>query len=321
MLDLFREELRGAAVWWRRVRDRRIALESLKQIRGAARIVKCEPIERVAIALCAVLRASARGRIAGEHRPRSTGCGYAVSTLAGCNRDGRRDVRRVGESRTAAKLAEIASVFERPRPLGRRKSRPSSEPRSIPPVAPITVDTAASIVHPTRHRSACGRGGRAGHGAEPQPAHGPGRRIARAGPLAAVVLHGAARAQEAPRPPRRDARRRVPRRAAAGRRPINSPLSIADARRQAACAGQELDRQDRRLRRPRRPRRGPQRPALPRSDRQPDAAVRRRHPRLPAAGPRHGPVARQAGAAGHRRASTPRSTATSSRSSNRRCRT
>ena len=76
MLDLFREELREHLLLVVARGDAEPALESLKQIRGAARIVKCEPIERVAIALSAFLSAVREGRVraySGRERLAATG--------------------------------------------------------------------------------------------------------------------------------------------------------------------------------------------------------------------------------------------------------
>ena len=79
MLDLFREELRthllvvGGA-------DTEATLESLRQIRGAARIMKCGAVEEAAVAMTAALTA-ARGRPALPD-PLAGWLRFTVATLA-----------------------------------------------------------------------------------------------------------------------------------------------------------------------------------------------------------------------------------------------
>src|SRR5262249_18756120 len=90
MLDLFREELRGHLV---SITKSLSALatdptagepvtESLKQIRGAAKLVKCEPVATLAGALSAFLRAARDGKC--ELSPLALDwTRYAVATIAG----------------------------------------------------------------------------------------------------------------------------------------------------------------------------------------------------------------------------------------------
>ena len=92
-------------------------------------------------------------------------------------------------------LAAVLSVPPRPHP--RRLA--AASPRNgcpAPPMPPAAADAGR------RSANAAG-GGRPRHGPEPEPADGPGRRVARPGPLAPAVLDVAAAAQEAAGPPRR----------------------------------------------------------------------------------------------------------------------
>ena len=209
-------------------------------------------------------------------------------------------------------LTEIAEVFERAptvrtpsvstKPAERSPGReveaspsphkelvPTKQPEPGPvPAHPARTlrSTGSDATPPPPHRR---RGGRAGQRPEPEPTHGPGGRVAGSGPLASVVLDIPCRTEEASRPAGRSSRWGVPRR---GRRPpagaTNPSRSPMPAARPAICRA-ELASKSARLRRPRGAGRRPERSALSRSDRQPDAAVRRRHPGVAAARPRHGP--------------------------------
>jgi two-component system, chemotaxis family, sensor histidine kinase and response regulator WspE len=141
MLDLFREELREHLLVVSGG-EPDPAHESLKQIRGAARIVKCQPVERVAVALLAHVSAVREGRTRGT--PAAGGwLRLAVSTLAGA-------IATADETfpawlnNAAGKLAEIADVFERATPTptpARRAPEPATPPAPVPDVAPPPAPT------------------------------------------------------------------------------------------------------------------------------------------------------------------------------------
>jgi len=144
MLDLFREELR-ANLLVVAAGEPDPALESLKQIRGAARIVKCKPIERVAIALSAFYSADREGRI----RRTSAVPGWlqlAVSTLAGAVATD--DETFTGWlSATSGKMEEIASAFERATSAP-ASSRIADEQEPQPPllIPAVTEETTPPIL-------------------------------------------------------------------------------------------------------------------------------------------------------------------------------
>ncbi len=110
MLDLLREELRHHLLIVDG-EDADAALESLKQIRGAARIVKCQPVERAVAAVSGFLSG---GRAGGDKLTHSSSewLKYMVATLAGAITT---DDETFADWVTAAspKLTEIASVFGR----------------------------------------------------------------------------------------------------------------------------------------------------------------------------------------------------------------
>lgn len=109
MIDCFREELRVHLLALAGD-DADAALESVKQIRGAARIVKCRPVEQLARVLSEYLSAVRESRI-----PNSGTAGewlqYAISTLAGAvGTDD--DTFPAWVETHSAQLHEIARVFE-----------------------------------------------------------------------------------------------------------------------------------------------------------------------------------------------------------------
>jgi two-component system sensor histidine kinase and response regulator WspE len=135
MMDLFREELRShlliisSAIGG----DAEPALESLKQLRGAARIVKCAAIERLALALSQFVNAIREKRT--ESAPLAIQwMRYAVSTLAEAIAENS-ESHAAWIATNADKLNEIAHVFE--------GVKLSSPPTRIPAVAPSHVVEAA----------------------------------------------------------------------------------------------------------------------------------------------------------------------------------
>ncbi len=150
MLDLFREELRGHLLVVSGGESESV-LESLKQIRGAARIVKCEPVERVAVALAAFLSAAREGRV--QRTPTANDwLRLAASTLAGAIATDD-ETFAVWLSDNAKKLDEIAVVF------GQVKSERVSvakelqpEPSIVEPTAPASVATQPRL----RPKRSCG---------------------------------------------------------------------------------------------------------------------------------------------------------------------
>jgi two-component system sensor histidine kinase and response regulator WspE len=150
MLDLFREELRSHLLIVNSG-DTEPALESLRQIRGAARIVKCVPVERVALALAAFLQA-VRERRAVSTSLASEWLGYAISTLASAIST---DAESFPEWLTATTpaLAEIADVFTRASastPVRLATRTRGTEEKPAPEVA-VTESTPpeAALVHVT----------------------------------------------------------------------------------------------------------------------------------------------------------------------------
>ena len=129
MLDLFREELRGHLLFVGSG-NTDAALESLKQIRGAARIVKCKPVEQVVVALSAFLSALRESK--GSVPAASDWLKFAVSTLAGAiSTDDETFPAWLTDA--TPRLAEIADVFGR---AATRGLPPPARPDSTPP-API----------------------------------------------------------------------------------------------------------------------------------------------------------------------------------------
>lgn len=109
MLDLFREELRSNLLILA-TGDTEAALEALKQIRGAARIMKCEPVARVATAIAGFL--SATREAGGEVQPGATNwLKRAVSLLASAIPTDSESFPEWLKETTPA-LTEVAAVFE-----------------------------------------------------------------------------------------------------------------------------------------------------------------------------------------------------------------
>jgi two-component system, chemotaxis family, sensor histidine kinase and response regulator WspE len=152
MLDLFREELRmhllivGSG-------DADAALESLKQIRGAARIVKCAPVERVVVAMSA---------FHSHHREASRDASewvkFTVSTLAGAIATDD-EAFPAWLKDTTPELSQIAEVFElaptggltppsRPESAVEPSASPAAEP-AVPPVRAESPPPVESVVRVT----------------------------------------------------------------------------------------------------------------------------------------------------------------------------
>ncbi|MBA4063148.1 MAG: hybrid sensor histidine kinase/response regulator [Isosphaera sp.] len=110
MHDLFREELR----WHLRVvagGELDASLESLKQIRGAARVVKCVPVERAAAGLGAFLQAVREGRTTASPRA-GDWARAAVAALAGAVGTDEESFPTWLAAATPT-LAQVADIFER----------------------------------------------------------------------------------------------------------------------------------------------------------------------------------------------------------------
>src|SRR5262245_9205479 len=138
MLDLFREELREHLLVVEGA-DAEPTLESLKQIRGAARIVKCEPVERLAVALSAYYSAVREGRVAPTPAANDW-LRLAVSTLAGAiSTDDESFTKWLADN--SVRLEEIAGVFDHTTTAPSRISA-KQEPRPAP--APANKEAAPS---------------------------------------------------------------------------------------------------------------------------------------------------------------------------------
>ncbi len=137
MMDLFREELRSHLLIINSVPggDIEPILESLKQIRGAARIVKCTQIERVALALWQFLNAVREKRA--ELSPLAIEwIRFAVTTLIeaiGTNEESHAAWLEAASGR----LVEIAEVFENVKLAPQASRRPMTPPGNEP--APVRV--------------------------------------------------------------------------------------------------------------------------------------------------------------------------------------
>lgn len=131
MLDLFREEIRSNLL----VIESGIAgnldsaLESLKQIRGASRIVKCAPVERVALAIWQFLNAVHEKR-ASLTASAKNWLHYAISTLAGLIGTDEESFS-TWLNTDSGRLADIAEVFE--------KVKLSPPPTRVATPAPVTA--------------------------------------------------------------------------------------------------------------------------------------------------------------------------------------
>lgn len=140
-IDLFREELRANLIVVTSG-DTEAALESLKQIRGAARIVKCEPVAEVAAALIGFLSAVREKRA--EFEPAADWMRFAATTLAGAmGTDDESFPAWVKE--TTPQLVEIAEVFQGAS-IGRSPS--VSEGVSVQPVV-VAAGAPTSMPEPT----------------------------------------------------------------------------------------------------------------------------------------------------------------------------
>ena len=185
-------------------------LEGLKQLRGAARLVKCEPVAAVAAAVGGFLRAAREGRCE-LSPPALDWARYAVAALAGALATDD-DTFPAWADGSRATLVAIAETFtarrdradrDSPRRCSEARSRPRSPARGHDgPARYARADRGADGPAFTRAATprrfarprGAGRGsGGAGDGPEPQPADGAGRRVAGAGTVAAAVLHRAAR--------------------------------------------------------------------------------------------------------------------------------
>jgi two-component system, chemotaxis family, sensor histidine kinase and response regulator WspE len=138
MLDLFREELR-AHLLLIGTDDSAQAIEALKQIRGAARIVKCAPVEFVAVAVSGFLSGlhERRDEVTAEARGWLS---HAVTTLAGAVAT---DDETFPDWLAAVTpgLAEIARVFEE---AGSR-----AVPSRVVPSIPVASEAAIQAPAPT----------------------------------------------------------------------------------------------------------------------------------------------------------------------------
>ena len=143
VLDLLREELR-ANLLLLKADDPATSAEGARQIRGAARIVKCQPVEAAAAALGRYFSALAGGQTSLRNADAERWLDHAIATLAGALATDDTHFPTWLESATPA-LGEIAAVFDRapdaaesPRaaPPSPPPSAPASEPPAVTPVAP-----------------------------------------------------------------------------------------------------------------------------------------------------------------------------------------
>jgi two-component system sensor histidine kinase and response regulator WspE len=161
MLGLFREELRShllvvsagvAALKAGQLPPRDDAAESLRQIRGAARIMKCQPVADVAAALGGYWAAL---RDAGEAPPPAAAAWlrYAVDLLAG--------LIETDADSFADKLAELAPGLEQvatvlPRAVPAAAKKPPADAGGSPALAPPPPPEPAPIVVPAAKPAATG---------------------------------------------------------------------------------------------------------------------------------------------------------------------
>ncbi len=139
MLDLFREEVRGhlqaiAKALPAIATDLTAAepvVEGLKQIRGAARLVKCEPVAALATAVSVFVRAAREGKC--ELSPTALDwTRYAVATLAGAIATDD-DTFTAWAEASRPTLATISDTFTH------AASVTASKPAAPPPAAPTPV--------------------------------------------------------------------------------------------------------------------------------------------------------------------------------------
>ena len=239
MLDQFREEVRAQLVGLSRgLADPAAAedpVEAMRQVRGAARVMKCPLVEAAAAAIAAVL-AAARERRVPLSDPLAGWLGFATSTLAGLVGTDAETFPRWVDTATAP-LAEATAALRRGVEL-----MPKPEP---PPPRPESR-TADAVAEPAA-----------------MPAHGaPGEAVVRvtAGSLNRLLgLAGESLVQARWLQPfssgllkvkkHHDALSRtldgLAHAAAADQPPEQLAQLIADARRQAVACRQELDEQTR----------------------------------------------------------------------------
>jgi two-component system sensor histidine kinase and response regulator WspE len=155
MLDLFREETRGhlytiAKALPALLTDPTAAepmLESLKQIRGSARLVKCEPVAAVAGATSTFLRAAREGKCE-LSPPAINWTRYTVSTLAGALTTDDETFPAWASAATPV-LATITDAFTRAAVAGKPVAA-QDEKKPTPPAPPFPEGKGESLPSPAR---------------------------------------------------------------------------------------------------------------------------------------------------------------------------
>ncbi len=153
--DLFREELRGNLATIAKSIPAltsgptavELLLESLKQIRGAARLVKCDPVAVAAGTLVSFFHTAHNGTPAALDWLR-----FAVATLAGALTTSDENFLAWAES-TAPVLASITEALTQPAPVG-KQAPPRAEqspPADVPP-APTPSPTVEATNEPSGAR-------------------------------------------------------------------------------------------------------------------------------------------------------------------------
>lgn len=154
MLDLFRDEARAALLVVARAlpalpTDPTAAdpvLDALKQLRGAARLVKCEPVATVSAALAGFLRATREGKAALEPAALEW-MRYAVALLAGSVSTD--DETFAGwATATAPAFLGTAEVFARGGSAGAPRTAEPPAPPAPPPPAPAALREPARAAPP-----------------------------------------------------------------------------------------------------------------------------------------------------------------------------
>ena len=147
MLDLFREEIRSNLLVFESGLESNLqaAIESLKQIRGAGRIIKCGPVERLARAMDQFLNAVSEQR-ASLSASAKTWLHYAIATLADLIGTDEESFRTWLET-SSTRLKEIAEVFENVKlsPVPARVATPTPEPTVAPAQLQTESLTAAAV--------------------------------------------------------------------------------------------------------------------------------------------------------------------------------
>lgn len=168
MLDLFREEVRShllvlsagvAAIESDGARPPDDLFESLRQIRGAARVMKCAAVENAALAIADLLTAARESRV--PVAPILNWLWYAIDTIAG--------VIGTDEESFAVWLASVTAPLQTAvdvlkgaveaqagsrasaRPAGESHPRPDTpdvEPGRLPPTSVVESDTAPLVAEP-----------------------------------------------------------------------------------------------------------------------------------------------------------------------------